>query len=152
MSISLFAYVTPFPEQLYFRRSYFFTLRQSSYFDTTAAFSDQLFLQSICIFEELFLQNSDFFSVNSYLFSIATIFRANLLPSRHFLRMESSLGHLLFRTATFLEEELFRIKISSEELLFEAGTSAQRQLFQKSYNLEKKKILEKAIFRITYFF
>ena len=66
--------------------------------------------------------------------------------------MESSLGHLLFRTATFLEEELFKIKISSEELLFEAGTSAQRQRFQKSYNLEKKIFLGKAIFRITYFF
>ena len=136
MSISLFAYVTPFPEQLYFRRSCFFgPVISLEHLHFRGALSSEQWLL-----------------LGSYLFSIANLFRANLLPSRHFLRMESSLGHLLFRTATFLEEELFRIKISSEELLFEAGTSAQRQLFQKSYNLEKKNFLGKAILRITYFF
>ena len=45
----------------------------------------------------------------------------------------SSLGQLLFGTATFLAEGLLRIKISTEELLFKTGTSAQHQLLHKSY-------------------
>ena len=39
-----------FTGQLYFQRSYFFTLRQSNYFDTTVTFLEQLFLHSICFF------------------------------------------------------------------------------------------------------
>ena len=49
----------------------------------------------------------------------------------------SSLGQLLFGTATFLAEGLLRIKISTEELLFKTGTSAQHQLLHKSYIFEK---------------
>ena len=43
IAISLLAYVATF-SGLYFWRSYFFTLFQSNYFDTTVTFSEQLFL------------------------------------------------------------------------------------------------------------
>ena len=100
IAISLLAYAATFSGQLYFGRSYFFTLFQSNYFDTTVAFSGQLFLQNSCCFvlfhlfrtvifsQELFFQNSFFFG-------------AKILQSSHFLRTESSLRQLLFRTAIF---------------------------------------------------
>ena len=56
IAISLLAYVATFSGQLYFGRSYFFTLFQSNYFDTTVTFSGQLFLQNSCFF--LLFQNS----------------------------------------------------------------------------------------------
>ena len=121
------ACLATFSGQLYFRRSYFFILLQSNYFNTTFTFSEQLCFQGSCLFDELLFQNSHFFAAidfqNSY------FFRAKLLPSSHFLRIGISLGKLLFGTATFLVEEMLRIKISTEELFSEAGTSAQHQLF-----------------------
>ena len=50
IAISLLAYVATFSGQLYFGRSYFFTLFQSNYFDTIVTFSGQLFLQYSCCF------------------------------------------------------------------------------------------------------
>ena len=108
------AYVGNFSGKLYFRRSNFFTLFQSNYFDTTATFSVQLFLQNSCFFclsrtvtfsQGLFFQNSFFFGVK-------------LLQSSHFLRIGSFLRQLLFETVIIFLEELFRIKISKRELLF----------------------------------
>ena len=93
------------------------------------------------------------FSCSSYYFQNTYFFGAKLLLSSHFLRTGSSLGQLLFGTATFLADELLRIKISTEELLSGCsvevslqknkysekigGTSAQHQLLQKSYIFEK---------------
>ena len=51
--------------------------------------------------------SEQFYFWRSYLF---TLFQGNYF--------ESSLGQLLFGTATFLAEELFRTKIPTEELLF----------------------------------
>ena len=115
IAISFLAYVATFSGQLYFGTSYFFTLFQSNYFDTTVTFSGHLFLpQQLLIFlfhffrtvtfsQELFFQNSFFFG-------------AKILQSSHFLRIGISLWELLFGTA--FSEELFRIKISKKELLF----------------------------------
>ena len=58
IAISLIGCVATFSGQLYFWRSYFFTLFQSDYFDTAGTFSEQLFFQSSCFF--LLFQNSHF--------------------------------------------------------------------------------------------
>ena len=59
------------------------------------------------------------------------------------MRIESSLGQLLFGTPTVLVEELFRIKISTEELLFPIRYFAPTSIFPESYILEKVDFLEK---------
>ena len=69
IAISLIGCVATFSGQLYFWRSYFFTLFQSDYFDTAVTFSEQLFFQSSCFFL-LFLEQSLFRS--SYSFRIAS--------------------------------------------------------------------------------
>ena len=78
IAISPLAYVATFSGQLYFGRSYFFTLFQSNYFDTTVTFSEHLFLpQQLLIFlfhffrtvtfsQELFFQNSFFLEQKFY--------------------------------------------------------------------------------------
>ena len=135
MTISLLPYVATFLEQFYFWRSYFFTLFQSNYFDTALTFSEQLFLQSSCFRSTYFFY----------------FFRAKLLASSHFLRIESSSGQLLFGTATFLAEELLRIKISTAELLFPSRYFCTASTFSEKLHFGKKHF-RKAIFRITYFF
>ena len=138
-----FAYVATFSGQLYFGRSYFFTLFQSNYFDTTVTFSGQLFFRTAAFFpffrtvtfsQELFFQNSFFFG-------------AKILQHSHFLRIGSSLRQLFF------SEKLFRIKISKKELLFQ-----NRYFFLHSINLFgkvtfwKELIFQKINFRVTCFF
>ena len=97
IAISLIACVATFSRQLYFWRSYFFTLFQSDYLDTTVTFSEQLFFRAAAFFSffrtvtfsyQLFFQNSFFF-------------RAIILQSSHFLRIRSPLWQLLFGTAVF---------------------------------------------------
>ena len=110
-------------------------LFQSKHFDKIVTFLEQLCIQSICFFlrtpflEQLLL-------CISYLFQNSYFFREKLLPINHFFRRGSSLGKILFGTATFLVEEKFRIKISTEEL-FSKGIFPQPQLFKNSYFLEK---------------
>ena len=84
-------YNSSFLEQLF--------LQSSSYF-WGSPFSKQSLLRSSCLFQNIYF------------------FREKLLPSKHFLRIGSYLGKLIFGTANFLVEELFRIKISTEELVF----------------------------------
>ena len=121
LAISLLAYVTTFSGQLYFRRNYFFTLFQSNCFRAGAVFS---FFRTVTFSQELFFQNSFFFG-------------AKILQSSHFLRIGSSLRHLLFGN-TILSEELFRIKISKKELLFQsryfctASTFSEKLYFGKN--------------------
>ena len=122
MSISLLAYVANFSGQLYFWRSYFFTRLQNNYFNATVNFSEQVFLQNSCFFEELLFQYCYLFAAVN--FSESHFFRAKLLLSSHFLRIEDSLGQLLFGTGTFLVEDFFRINISTECHPFEAGCTA----------------------------
>ena len=90
IAISLLAYVATFSGQLYFGRSYFFTLLQllfrgSYFFRTAAVFS---FLRTVTLSQELLLQNNFFFG-------------AKILQSSHFLRIGGSLQQLFFGTAIF---------------------------------------------------
>ena len=129
---SLLAYVATFSGQLYFGRSYFFTLFQSNYFDTTVTFSGQLLLQNSCCF--LLFQNSHFFT--GVIFSEQLLFRGENSIEQPFLRI-GSLQQLLFGTATF-SEELFRIKISKKELLFQNRYFCTASTFSKKLYLGKK--------------
>ena len=80
-------YVATFSGQLYFGKSYFFTLFQSNYVDTTVTFSGQIFLQNSCCF--LLFQNSHFFA--GVIFSKQLSFsERNFVQSRRFLRIRSS--------------------------------------------------------------
>ena len=114
IATSLLTYVATFSGQLYFWRSYFFTLFQSNYSDTAVTFSGQLFLQNSCFFsffrtvtfsQELFFQNRFFFKSE-------TSTEQPLLETRKFFTAAT------FRNSYFFSEELFRIKISKKELLF----------------------------------
>ena len=93
IAISLLAYVATFSGQLYFGRSYFFTLFQSNYFDTTVTFSGQLFLQNSCFFP--LFQNSHFFA--------GAIFSEQLL-----CRSETSTEQALFENKKFFMAVTFR--------------------------------------------
>ena len=105
--------VATFSGQLYFWRSYSFTLIQSNYFDTTVTFSEQLFFQNSCFF--LLFQNSHFFAAITFseqlLFQTETSTEQPLLENRKFFIA------VTFRNSYFLEE-LFRIKISKKRATF----------------------------------
>ena len=139
MAIFLLAYVATLSGQLYYWKSYFFTLFQSHYFDTTVTFLEQLFLQGSCFFwgasfsEKPLICSSYFFFQNNY------FFRVKLLSSSHFLRMGNSLGSLFFGTATFLAKDLFTIKISIEELLFRSGYFCTESIFSEEQHENRKK-------------
>ena len=118
IAISPLACVATFSEQLYFGRSYFFTLFQSIYFDTTVAFSGQLFLQNSCFFpffrtvnfsQELFFQNSFFFG-------------ANLLQSRHFLRIsvKKFFTEITFRNSYFIWRNCSGERYLKKQLIFQS--------------------------------
>ena len=77
IAISFLAYVDTFSGQLYFGKSYFFTLFQRNYFDTAVIFSEELFLQNSCFF--LLFQNSHFFA--RFFFRNNFLFGGKLLPS-----------------------------------------------------------------------
>ena len=143
MVISFLAYVATFPGQLYFRGSYsrLITSTQKLLFGSTCFFRASTF------FDKLLLQTSYFFA--AVIFSEWLLFESEM--SSHHLRIGSSLGYLLFGTATSLAEELFRMKISTESYFFEAGTSAEHQLIQKSYILEKSEFFRKAILHYPFF-
>ena len=134
IAISLLAYVATFSGQLCFGRSYFFTLFQSHYFDTTVNFSGQMFLQNSGCF--LLFQNIHF--SQELFFQKSLLFGAKTLQSSHFLRIGSSLRQLLFGIAIF-SQELFRIKLCKKELLFQsryfctASTFSKRVRFGKNW-------------------
>ena len=93
------------------------------------------------------------------LFQKSYFFRVKFLPSghflrisRHFLRIESSLGQFLFGTATFLVEDLFRIKISTEKLLFWSRYFCIASSFSEGQHFGKSQFFGKAIFCLTYLF
>ena len=128
-----------------FQDSFIFGEAPSSHFFSVTASTQQLLFRSSCFFRESrFLKSSFFRTVTSWqqlFFQNSYFFRAKLLPSNH-LRIGSSLGYLLFGTATFLAVELFRIKISTEELLFRS-----RYLYTASTFSEKLHFGKKLIFR-----
>ena len=73
----------------YFRRSYFFTLFQSNYFETTAIF------RSSCLFRATAFLASSFFRAVNFLqqlfFQNSWFLGAKLLLNSHYLRIGSSL-------------------------------------------------------------
>ena len=146
-TISLLAYAATFSGQFYFQNSYFFTLLQSYYFDTTVSFFERLFfsVQLLC-FRSTFFRTVT--SLQQLFFQNSYFFRAKLLLYRHFFRAGSFLGQLLFRTAAFLAEELFRIYLQKS---YQTATSAEQQLFQKSYILEKINFSQKQYPALTTF-
>ena len=87
--------------QIYFWKSYFFTLFHSKFFQTNARFTfpEQLFLLSSCFFfEEFLFQNSHFFSAFFFLQN-SYFFRANYrryLHKSYFFEADSSAQHQLF--------------------------------------------------------
>ena len=96
-AISLLAYVATFSGQLYFGRSYFFTLFQSNYFDTTVTFSGQLFLQNSCCF--LLFQNSHFFA--GVIFSEQLLFRSENSIEQPLLENRKFFTAVTFRNSYF---------------------------------------------------
>ena len=130
IAISLLAYVATLSGQVYFRRSYFFTLFQSDYFDTTVNFPEQLFLQRNRFFRISFSRGVTYLQ-HFLFFQSIYFFRVKLLASSHFLRIVQ----LLFETATFLAEDLLGIKISTK-LIYRcyctASTFSEEQHFGKN--------------------
>ena len=130
IAISLLAYVATLSGQVYFRRSYFFTLFQSDYFDTTVNFPEQLFLQRNRFFRISFSRRVTYLQ-HFLFFQSIYFFRVKLLASSHFLRIVQ----LLFETATFLAEDLLGIKISTK-LIYRcyctASTFSEEQHFGKN--------------------
>ena len=130
IAISLLAYVATLSGQVYFRRSYFFTLFQSDYFDTTVNFPEQLFLQRNRFFRISFSRGVTYLQ-HFLFFQSSYFFRVKLLASSHFLRIVQ----LLFETATFLAEDLLGIKISTK-LIYRcyctASTFSEGQHFGKN--------------------
>ena len=120
IAIFLLAYVATLSGQVYFRRSYFFTLFQSDYFDTTVNFPEQLFLQRNRFFRISFSRRVTYLQ-HFLFFQSIYFFRVKLLASSHFLRIVQ----LLFETATFLAEDLLGIKISTK-LIYRCYCTASR--------------------------
>ena len=134
MTISLLPYLLTFSRELYFRKSYFFTLHQSNYIDTTDTFLEKLFLHSSCLFfEKLRFWKSHF--LVAVIFSEYVIFRSEVSTNQRILENRKFFRTVTFRNTYFfsggidLEKIFFYLKKSS---FFEASASAQHQLFQES--------------------
>ena len=137
MVISLLASVTTFPEQFYFRRSYFCPLLQSKY--STVTFSEELFPQIRC----LFLRSSFYRTVTSsqqLFFQNSYLFRVKLLPSSHFFRVSSYLGQLLVGTATGgiaqYKETYKRSSLLSEDVPFHSSQLFTTEFFRRDTILQ----------------
>ena len=110
-------------------------VNSSNFFRVTASiqqsiFSVQFYLQSSCLFDELFLQNTHFFAADDF-------------PGKLLFQSETSTKQLLFGTVTFFLQKSF---------FFEAGTSVQQQLIHKSYSQEKAYSSEKQYSALHTFF
>ena len=129
MTISLLAYVTTISGQLYFPRSYFFTLLQCNYFGKPVTFWERVFLQNSSFFRgALFFKTVT--SIQQLFFQNSYFFRAKLLPKSHFLRISS-----YYTAVTFWNSYLF----GKEQLLhsikfFERATFCEKLIFWRSNN------------------
>ena len=113
--------------QFYLRKSYFFTIFQSNFFQsiTKVTFSEKLFLQSSCLFWGAPFSRTITFSLHFF-------FKEKVLPRNHTLRIGNSLVQLPFGTATHRRATFWK------------------QILLRSINFFKK--IRKAIFRLTYLF
>ena len=108
MATSLIACISNFSGQLYFQRSYF-TLLQSNYFDTTVAFTKQLFLQGIYFFcYELVFQNNNFAAAVT--FSEKLLFQVETSTEQPPLENKKILSVVTFRNSNLFDEEIVQNK------------------------------------------
>ena len=124
---SHFFRVTTSTQQLLFRGSY--------YFRRGAVFS---FFRTVTFSQELSFQNNFFFG-------------AKFLQSSHFLRIESSLRQLLFRTAIFFGGTVYDKDIYKRATFSKQVTLHKINLFRKA-TFWKKLIFQEINFCITYIF
>ena len=154
MVIFLLPYLPTFSGQLYYWRSYFFTLL--NYFDKTVALLEHLFIRPVAFFKELRFRKSYFLA--TVIFSEYLIFRnqtstkQSLCENRKFFRVVTFWNSYFFGGLIAQNKDIYR-RIP----LIEAGTSAQHQLFQKSYIFEKPTFpgelpFHKGYFLKAYFF
>ena len=149
MAISIYAHVVTFSGHFYFLRSFFLyffgltnltqqLLYRGSYF--FRAFGELLF-RTVTSSHQLFFQDSCFF-------------RAKLIPSNHFLRIESSLGRLLFGTATFSgggivqNNNIFR----QQQVLLHRIKFFRRTAFRKKLIFQKSNIPHYLLVLASYLF
>ena len=117
MAIFLLAYVATLSGQLYYWKSYFFTLFQSHYFDTTVTFLEQLFLQSSCFFwgaslsEKPLICSSYFFFQNNY------FFRVKLFENGKFFRFVIFRNSYLFGKGFVYNKDFYRRAAFSKRIL-----------------------------------
>ena len=140
MMISLLAYLATFSGQLYFQRSYFFTLLQSNCFGKTVTLSEQLFPQRSCFFEELRFRESPFFA--AVIFTEFLIFRKEtsteqpLLENRTFFRAVTFRNSHFFGSGIAQNKNIYRrAPLSKQTLLhnisfFRRATSSKKLIFQ----------------------
>ena len=138
--MSLLANVATFSEQLYFWINYFFTCLQRNYFDTTVTFSEQLFLQNSCFFEELLFWNSHF--------QAAVIFSEKLL-----LQSETSIEQPLlenknfFRAVTFRNSYLSGGEIVQNKNIYSRATFSKMVLLYSIYFFRRATFWKELIFQ-----
>ena len=129
----LHTFLTTLTQELLFRSIYFFRATAS--------------------FKELCFWKSYFFA--AVIFSKYLLPRTKLLPSSHFLRIGSSLGKLLFGTATFLKSSFdqnryFCIASAFSEVLnFWNSYFFRKEIFCTTYFPWKATLLEQPLFQIT---
>ena len=128
MAISLLAYVAIFSDSFIFEKATSSQFFRVTFFqiNTRVTFSEQLFFQSSCFFEESFFEHSLFLCIFFFFLRIANFSERDF---NHILRIGNS-----FRTATY------RRYLQKSYFFFGVGSSKQHQLFQKN------KILEEATF------
>ena len=144
IATSLLAYVATFSGQLYFGRSYFFTLFQRNYFDITVTFLEQLFLQNSCFL--LLFENSHFFAGVS--FSEQLLFQSETSTEQPFRK---PLTAVVFRGSYFFRRNYLGQRYLKKNYVIKAGTSAQHQPFQKSNIPDYLLFLESCLFRAAIF-
>ena len=142
MGISLLAYVATFSGQFYFRGRFFFTLLQSSHFGTSYFFEAAISSEHL-----IFLRSFFFRTVTSsqqlLFFQNSCCFRAKLLSGNYHMRIGSSLGQLLFGTATF-----FSRGIVQNKYIYRRATFSKQVLLQNISFFRKGKFWKKANFSV----
>ena len=129
-----------FFRQLYYCKSYFFTLFQSNIFqsNTQVTFSEQLFLQRSCFFEELLFQNSHFFS--AFFSSEQLLFQSETSTEQPHLENRKFFSAVTFRNS-YLEKK------TTEALLFRSRFFSTTSFFSEKLDFGKGYFLRKTIFQ-----
>ena len=138
---------------LLFQSSFIFGETTSSHIFRVAISTQQLIFRSSYFFKAAVFLSNSLFRTASPSFCRSYFFRNPLFQSETSIEQPlTSLGQLLFRTATFLAGDLFRIKIFTEILLFRSRKICTASTFSEEQHFGKSQFFRRAIFRITYFF